>query len=806
MTERLITALDGVNDAYLAECQAAREKGAFVFGVSKNPSRFWEPFGYVAAIAVFLCFIIMLPGLLPRRFEGNETTETLPEVTDSSTDQTDSGGTETDPEKDETVWPRLEYVTITEYPTDAMHLAPIRCGYASVVLIDGEQDEYAFVSPQGEILRNMRYRYAGEFLNGEAWVMYEDGSEGKVMSDVPPEEWIDPFPPREDNPVVEGERFGMITIYEDGDELYGLREENGSRITEPIYSYIEPFAPGSICTYANIDAGGLHTPVMLYPDGHTLLLPEETGYAYWEDGRIYCIDIGEDADTMQQTVLDNAGKELLTRRYSMVLDCGNGYYAVIDDGKLGLLDYTTCQVVFEPSLPCDWSVDMNVCYGEGYLTVMKDGCLAFVRFTLESGEETECPHEYSLLIAKESTCTEKGIRQYYCELCQNDYTEVIPVKAHVFQKETCTACGAKQVAKGLEFALNDDGKSYYLKSAKKCYAKHIGIPATYKGLPVTAIGEEAFYYHSTLQTVSIPSGVTRIEKNAFCGCYELLEVTLPSGLVYMGERAFAYCTELSTIVIPDGVTAIERATFLGCGQLRTVVFPDNLQRIGDSAFSICDQLGEVILPNSVKTIEDYAFSRCVALKTFTFSEGVTEIPSYVLNECYELRQITLPPYVTSIGEKAFENCRELKSFVIPEMLTVLEYGVLSGCSTLTEIVIPPSVTEIKAAAFMGCRGITSLTIPSSVTKIGERAFSGCSKLSEITIHNTVKHIDSMAFAYCRSLREVFIPRGVILENEIFAYCSELDDIYCEAAIQPRAWNDDWAMTCYATIHWGSTRP
>ena len=75
MTERLITALDGVSDAYLAECQAAREKGAFVFGVRKNPSRFWEPFGYVAVVAVFLCFIIMLPGLLPRRFEGNETTD-----------------------------------------------------------------------------------------------------------------------------------------------------------------------------------------------------------------------------------------------------------------------------------------------------------------------------------------------------------------------------------------------------------------------------------------------------------------------------------------------------------------------------------------------------------------------------------------------------------------------------------------------------------------------------------------------------------------------------------------------------------
>jgi len=70
MTERLITALDGVNDAYLAECQAAREKGAFVFGAHKNPSRFWEPFGYVALIAIVLATVIVAPALLRQQPSG----------------------------------------------------------------------------------------------------------------------------------------------------------------------------------------------------------------------------------------------------------------------------------------------------------------------------------------------------------------------------------------------------------------------------------------------------------------------------------------------------------------------------------------------------------------------------------------------------------------------------------------------------------------------------------------------------------------------------------------------------------------
>jgi len=117
MTERLITALDGVNDAYLAECQAAREKGAFVFGVRKNPSRFWEPFGYVAVVAVFLCFIIMLPGLLPRRFEGNETTETqtdTPFVTESDTTTEPSETTDPMDETEDTTEDTTESGTESE--------------------------------------------------------------------------------------------------------------------------------------------------------------------------------------------------------------------------------------------------------------------------------------------------------------------------------------------------------------------------------------------------------------------------------------------------------------------------------------------------------------------------------------------------------------------------------------------------------------------------------------------------------------------------------------------------------------------
>lgn len=62
----------------------------------------------------------------------------------------------------------------------------------------------------------------------------------------------------------------------------------------------------------------------------------------------------------------------------MVLPCEGKWFAVIQDGKLGLLDWDG-NVLIPPSVSCDWSPDMRIGYGEGYLTVQIDGKLAFVK-------------------------------------------------------------------------------------------------------------------------------------------------------------------------------------------------------------------------------------------------------------------------------------------------------------------------------------------------------------------------------------------------------------------------------------------
>lgn len=77
---------------------------------------------------------------------------------------------------------------------------------------------------------------------------------------------------------------------------------------------------------------------------------------------------------------------------------------------------------------------------------------------------------------------------------------------------------------GLEFTLNDDGKSYTVTGIGTCIEEYIIIPSRYQGKPVTGIGYCAFAYNDSLKSVTIPTSVTRIESFAFANSFELTRI------------------------------------------------------------------------------------------------------------------------------------------------------------------------------------------------------------------------------------------------------------------------------------------
>ena len=190
------------------------------------------------------------------------------------------------------------------------------------------------------------------------------------------------------------------------------------------------------------------------------------------------------------------------------------------------------------------------------------------------------------------------------------------------------------------------------------------IPNEIEGLPVTSIGNEAFYFCYCLESIIIPDSVTSIGAYAFDLCSSLESITIPESVTSIGESAFHYCSSLESIIIPDSVTSIGNKAFSRCTNLTAVTLSNSLTSIEKGTFSICASLETIIIPESVTSIGEDAFYLCASLETIIIPDSVTSIGDMAFEACYDLTSITIPCSVTSIGYRAFYECSSLESIII----------------------------------------------------------------------------------------------------------------------------------------------
>jgi hypothetical protein len=151
--------------------------------------------------------------------------------------------------------------------------------------------------------------------------------------------------------------------------------------------------------------------------------------------------------------------------------------------------------------------------------------------------------------------------------------ETIVLKETITQtKEVLPASGAETrvdypLSRYMAFRLLDDGTyGAYFKNTAFQYVTpdlDVVIPSTYNDLPVTSIGEEAFYCIDDRKTsgreisVVIPDSVTSIGEAAFAESLSLISVQIPDSVTSIGEAAFAVCCSLRNISVSPNNTAYQ---------------------------------------------------------------------------------------------------------------------------------------------------------------------------------------------------------------------------------------------------------
>ena len=81
-------------------------------------------------------------------------------------------------------------------------------------------------------------------------------------------------------------------------------------------------------------------------------------------------------------------------------------------------------------------------------------------------------------------------------------------------------------------------------------AAHITIPDG-----VRVIGSEAIAWHDCFETVVCPDSVEVVLPYAFCGCYNMISVTIPNKMAQIREEAFLNCGRKTRICAPEGSEA-----------------------------------------------------------------------------------------------------------------------------------------------------------------------------------------------------------------------------------------------------------
>lgn len=253
-----------------------------------------------------------------------------------------------------------------------------------------------------------------------------------------------------------------------------------------------------------------------------------------------------------------------------------------------------------------------------------------------------------------------------------------------------SACGSNGTDSGDTFQENfyytavcENGRtvSYTLRSIGSVSDAEIVIPSEYRGKPVTAIGESAFFNSKYITGITIPDTVETIGKYAFNGCERLTRAELGNGVKTIEDGAFSYCVSLEKISIPSSVRVIGSDVFNECTSLKEAVMEEGVQRMGRSVFTGCYMLEEVIFPDSIIGVGedadgDYSmtatFMNCTGLKHVKLPEKLEFIPQWFFAGCQSLETVEIGKSVKSVGYSAFYDISSMKNLVLPASLVSCE--------------------------------------------------------------------------------------------------------------------------------------
>ena len=292
------------------------------------------------------------------------------------------------------------------------------------------------------------------------------------------------------------------------------------------------------------------------------------------------------------------------------------------------------------------------------------------------------------------------------------------------------------------------------------------------------IGSQLFGYKGDKPTgeLVIKNGTTCIGFNALSGCDGITSISIPSSIAYIDKDAFYGCTSLTAVHITD------LAAWCGIDFEEEFRSSSNPLSKAHHLYLNGEEVIDLVIPEGVTSISDYAFDYCTDLNSVTIPNGVTKIGNNAFRGCKSMTSVSIPPSLATIGNCSFIWCFNLDAVHISDIaawcgITMSEntanplyYGAhlyLNG-EELKDLVIPEGVTNINSNVFQNFSALKSVTIPSSVRMIESGAFHNCWALSSVIskieepfdiVDKVFERYNSETFENSFTPATLYVPKG-----------------------------------------------
>ena len=400
----------------------------------------------------------------------------------------------------------------------------------------------------------------------------------------------------------------------------------------------------------------------------------------------------------------------------------------------------------------DWSVDKEPTCTEAGQEIKSCSCGETQTRSIDA-----LGHTYQHVVSQ-PTCLEQGYTTHTCSVCGYSYVDsYVDATGHNYLFGICTVCDHVSYSQGLEMKRGSLFPVYSITGIGTCTDTDIIIPSSINVIPVTSIGDHAFY-----------------------NCDRITSITIPSSVKSIGEYAFYHCNNLARITLSQSVTSIGAFAFYNCASLTSVTIPEGVESIGDYAFADCPNLKEITISSTVTSIGELAFDNCTSLVSINVDDNNTHFKSvdgnlYTKDDRVLMQyavgktdtSFDIPQGVMLVNDFAFRGCTSLTSITIPASVTLVYEISLVGCPNLANIKVDSANPKFKSidgnlyssdgtSLIMYTNGKRDLAfeIPQGVTTIADGAFYGCDYLTRITFPNSLTKIGESAFLDFHSLIEV----------------------------------------------------